>query len=140
MDDLLLKTSELRVGDEIKVSSYWYKIDIVENHNTWVAFRLSRPSSDGSRRLYKNITSPISNLHQTKSRKADMTLEEVEVKVYQSLGDLDIKIHRYVDSLALPDMVEVAPTISVERKVITGQTHKEMIAELNKLVEFVRQF
>lgn len=137
--EIQLKTRELVRGDTIYWSPYWYIIEELVVYHSWSAMRLIRKGSRGNL-ITKHVTSPTNNPHLIKQRRVDMTLEEVEAKVYQSLGDLDIKIHRYVDSLALPDVVEVAPTISVERKVITGQTHKEMIAELNKLVEFVRQF
>lgn len=137
--EIQLKTSELLRGDKIYKSPYWYTIEELVVYHSWSAMRLTRTGSRGNL-ITKHGTSPKNNLHLVKQRRDYMTLEEIEVKVYQSLGDLDVKIHRHVDALALPDMVEVAPTISVERKIVTDQTKKEMMAELNKLVEFVRQF
>lgn len=138
-DVIFLETNELSVGDKIYVSGYWFDIDGIQVFHSWHGLTLSRVSEKGNK-FHKSITSPKRASHKVAMRKEVMSKDEAQEYVQQSLGELGIQVQRHADALNLPEMVEIAPTISVERATITAATRKEMLAEFGRLTEFIKRF
>lgn len=134
-----VKGEELVTGNIVQYVGFYWEIENVERFKGYLYANLVRGSTRGLTRKrvsvsYKNVMTIFTKVENK------MDIETLKVAVETSIDDLGIKLQSYLDSRNLDSVIVVAPTVAIDRIVIVKQTHKEMMAEFNKLAEYMRQF
>ena len=134
-----VKGEELVAGNIVQYVGFYWEVETTERFKSFLYANLVRKVADGITRKrvsvwYKNVITIFTKVE------SKMDIETLKVAVETSIDDLGIKLQSYLDSRNLDSVIVVAPTVAIDRNVIVKQTHKEMMAEFNKLAEYMRQF